>query len=108
MAVSHNGKHLGYLNPEKRWYPASEQGTSEVALISNLKEDLYVVFAGVSDDEQRAVIQLYLNPLVVWVWIGTIVMALGTIVAILPDSHDARIQRRKRELERILAAQEKL
>jgi cytochrome c-type biogenesis protein CcmF len=107
MSIMKNGKSLGTVKPEKRYYPVSEQGTSEVGLRTSLLEDLYVVFAGVSDDN-KAVIQIFLNPLVAWVWIGTIVLGLGTIVAILPDAREARIQRRKRELEKLLKASEKI
>ena len=108
LSATKNGKPMGTLVPEKRFYHASEQGTSEVALRSNLAEDLYVVFAGVNEDNNRAVIQIFLNPLVAWVWIGTIVMIVGTVVAILPDGRDVRIQRRKRALEKLLRASEKI
>ncbi|MCZ6766243.1 MAG: heme lyase CcmF/NrfE family subunit [bacterium] len=107
ITVSKGGKTLQVLRPEKRFYFASEQGTSEVALRSNLVEDLYVVFAGVSDDE-RAVIQVFLNPLVVWVWIGTIVMVLGTIITILPNPREVRLRRRIRNLETLLTAKGKI
>lgn len=108
LSVTKNGKPLGTLTPEKRYYSASEQPTTEVALRSTLVEDLYTVFAGMTDDQQRAVIQLYLNPLVAWVWIGTLVLVFGTIVAILPDEHGARIQRKKKQLERLLRSTEEI
>jgi cytochrome c-type biogenesis protein CcmF len=107
MTVLKNGRDVGIVKPEKRYYHASEQPTSEVGLRSTLVEDLYVVFAGVSETN-KAVIQLYLNPLVAWVWIGTLVLVFGTIVAILPDAREARLKRRKRELERIIQTTEKL
>jgi cytochrome c-type biogenesis protein CcmF len=102
LNVSKNGKHITTLHPEKRHYHASEQSTSEVAMRSNLKEDLYMVLAGVSENEDRAVVQLFLNPLVAWVWIGGIVMAAGTVIAILPDVRETRINRQKKDLTKIL------
>jgi len=108
LDISKNGRAMGSLEPEKRFYMASEQPTSEVALRSSLIEDLYVVFAGVSDDRQHIVMQVFLNPLVVWVWIGSIVFALGTIVAILPDGREVKMRRRKRNLERVLTTSETL
>jgi cytochrome c-type biogenesis protein CcmF len=108
LAVTKNGKSVTTLRPEKRVYKASEQSTSEVAMRTTLNEDLYTVFAGVSDVEDRAVIQLYLNPLVNWIWIGCIVMTVGTIIAILPDARQARLGRRKKELEKILEASDKM
>jgi cytochrome c-type biogenesis protein CcmF len=61
-----------------------ENGTM-VAIHSTLKEDLYVVFAGLSPDTQLPVIHAYLNPLVKWIWLGGAVVVLGTLVALLPN-----------------------
>jgi len=44
MQVAKNGDPLGTLEPEKRFYTASKQGTSEVGVRSRLNEDLYLNF----------------------------------------------------------------
>ncbi len=106
LAVNRNGRPLGTLYPEKRFYTASEQATSEVRIRTSPKEDLYVVFAGMNEGNAKAVIQVWINPLVTWVWIGGMVMALGTIVTILPNVKERRLERRKRELDRLLEATE--
>jgi cytochrome c-type biogenesis protein CcmF len=108
MTLSKDGRPIRTLKPEKRFYFASEQPTSEVALHTTPAEDVYVVFAGMSDDTQHAVIQIFLNPLVMWVWTGAIVLAFGTIICILPDARVMKIQRRKRYLEKILKTAEKI
>jgi cytochrome c biogenesis factor len=56
-----------------------------VAISSTLKEDLYVVYAGRSPDSNLPVIHAYLNPLVKWIWLGGLVVVLGTILALLPN-----------------------
>jgi cytochrome c-type biogenesis protein CcmF len=100
--TTQNGKHVTNLYPEKRVYKASEQASSEVAMRSNLKEDIYAVFAGMSEESNKAVIQFYLNPLVTWLWIGGIVMLAGTLVCIFPDLKRVRVERGRRALERLL------
>ncbi len=85
MQVSKNGDPLGTLEPEKRFYKASKQGTSEVGVRSRLNEDLYLNFGGMSDDNQRAVIQAYVFPLVSWIWIGGLVLIGGTLVCLVPS-----------------------
>ena len=82
VEVSKDGKNLGTLEPEKRFYKASRQGTSEVAIRRRLNEDLYLNFAGFENG--KATIQAYVFPLVAWIWIGTFTMILGTIVALVP------------------------
>jgi cytochrome c-type biogenesis protein CcmF len=85
MQVTKNGSPLGTLEPEKRFYKASKQGTSEVGVRSRLNEDLYLNFGGMSDDNQRAVIQAYVLPLVTWIWIGGLVLIGGTLVCLVPS-----------------------
>ncbi|MFH1754263.1 MAG: heme lyase CcmF/NrfE family subunit, partial [Candidatus Latescibacterota bacterium] len=69
LDVLQDGRRVATLRPERRYYHASEQTTSEVAIKSSLKEDLYIVFAGIDSEDAPAVIQAYVNPLVVWIWI---------------------------------------
>jgi cytochrome c-type biogenesis protein CcmF len=84
--VSKDGQPLGTLAPERRVYTAGErQPTSEVAIRRRLNEDLYLNFAGMSDDNQRAVIQAYVNPLVSWIWIGYWVLLSGTLICLVPS-----------------------
>ena len=79
------GDALGTLEPEKRFYKASRQGTSEVGVRPRLNEDLYLNFGGMSDDGERAVIQAYVFPLVSWIWIGGLVLIGGTLVCLVPS-----------------------
>jgi len=79
------GSHAGVLEPERRFYPASDQGTSEVSIRRRLNEDLYLNFAGMTDDQSKAVIQAYVFPLVSWIWIGFWVLLAGTLICLTPS-----------------------
>ncbi len=83
--ASRGSRSLGSMEPERRFYKASQQPTSEVAIRRRLNEDLYVNFAGLSTDNKRAVVQAYVFPLVSWIWIGFWVVAFGTIVCLIPS-----------------------
>jgi cytochrome c-type biogenesis protein CcmF len=85
IQVSKGGDVLGTLEPEKRFYTASKQGTSEVGIRQRPNEDLYLNFGGMSDDNQRAVIQAYVFPLVSWIWIGGLVLIGGTLICLVPS-----------------------
>jgi len=80
-----NGVPLETLKPEKRFYLASREGISHVGLRRGLNEDLYLNFGGMSDDNQRAVIQAYVFPLVSWIWIGGLVLVGGTLTCLIPS-----------------------
>jgi len=85
MQVTKDGKSLGTLEPEKRFYIASKQGTSEIGIRQRPNEDLYLNFGGMSDDNQRAVIQAYVFPLVAWIWIGGLTLIGGTLICLVPS-----------------------
>jgi cytochrome c-type biogenesis protein CcmF len=82
--VFKDGRELGLLRPEKRFYQASRQSTSEVGIRVRPNEDVYLNFGAMSDDNQRAVIQAYINPLVSWVWVGGLVLIGGTLICLVP------------------------
>jgi cytochrome c-type biogenesis protein CcmF len=97
IEVSKDGRVLGTLAPERRFYKASKQGTSEVAIRRRLNEDLYLNYAGMSNDNQRAVLQAFVNPLVSWIWIGYWVLLMGTLVCLVPNKTPARAPERANE-----------
>src|SRR5229473_2335213 len=85
VEASRGSQSLGTMQPERRLYKASQQPTSEVDIRRRVNEDLYLNFAGLSTDNQRAVIQAYIFPLVSWIWIGFWVLAVGTLVCLVPS-----------------------
>ena len=93
LDVSKNGEFVETLMPERRFYHASSQPTSRVDVRNRLREDVYVVYAGQSNDGANPVIQVYINPLVNWIWIGALVLVLGTLVALVPNKRRRRVAR---------------
>jgi cytochrome c-type biogenesis protein CcmF len=85
VAVAKNGQDLGTMRPERRMYFASRQPTSEVSIRRRLNEDLYLNFAGASNDGEGTVIQAYVFPLVSWIWIGYWVVLFGTLICLVPS-----------------------
>lgn len=85
LTVLKDGRAFGVVKPQRRFYKASQQPISHVAIHRSLAEDLYVVLAGQDPGTGKAVIEAFVNPLVVWVWIGGIIMVLGTLLALVPS-----------------------
>ncbi|HJO02559.1 MAG TPA: heme lyase CcmF/NrfE family subunit [Acidobacteriota bacterium] len=76
--------------PQRHFHPGQENPTTEVAIWSSLRHDLYIVLAG-WDAQQTATFKAYLTPLVKWIWIGLGVLALGTILAMFPDRQHSQV-----------------
>ncbi|HVS87202.1 MAG TPA: heme lyase CcmF/NrfE family subunit [Candidatus Acidoferrum sp.] len=85
VEVLQDNKPRMMLYPERRFFQTSEQSGTMVAIYSTLREDLYVVYAGQSPETQLPVVHAYLNPLVKFIWLGGVVVVLGTLVALLPN-----------------------
>ncbi len=85
LDVYRGGRKITQMAPEKRFYAASQQTATMVANHSTLAWDLYVVYAGKNPDSGQPIIKVFLNPLVAWIWIGVIVVVLGTAVALSPN-----------------------
>jgi cytochrome c-type biogenesis protein CcmF len=85
VVVKRDGKFLDTIYPQKHFYIVQQQPTTEVALFSNLREDLYVVLGEYQSAGNAATLHAYLNPLVMWVWIGGMVLTIGTMICLLPD-----------------------
>jgi len=85
LGVWRDGEFLGDLQPERRLYKASRQPSSEVRIRRRLNEDLYLNFASVSEDGKKVTIQAYVFPLVSWIWIGFLVVLIGTWICLIPS-----------------------
>jgi cytochrome c-type biogenesis protein CcmF len=108
LNVYRDGKFITQLDPSKRFYEASQQVSTIVANRSTPLWDLYVIYAGKDDQTGQPIIRAFLNPLVMWIWIGVIIVALGTLLALVPNSQPASaVERNSRESERELTAARK-
>jgi cytochrome c-type biogenesis protein CcmF len=87
VSVFENGKPIGTLEPA-RWFFAKheDEPTTEVAIRRAPGDDLYIVLGGYDIPSQQATYAITVNPLVNWIWFGFAVMALGTGLALLPES----------------------
>jgi cytochrome c-type biogenesis protein CcmF len=86
LNVFKNGKQIATLNPERRFYKASQQTSTIVANRSTPLEDLYLVYEGQNQDTGRPIIKAHLNPLVMWIWVGVWIIIAGTMLAMFPNA----------------------
>lgn len=70
------GEILATLYPERRFYPAERQTTTEAAIRSTFRGDDYAVL-GDGDTTSGFSLRLYHKPLVTWIWLGAILLIAG-------------------------------
>jgi cytochrome c-type biogenesis protein CcmF len=90
IEVRKNGVVVETMFPEKRFYKKQQQPTTEVALRSTLLDDLYLVLGSWDDKSGLMTMIVFVNPLVNWLWIGGLVMVLGTVIVMSPTAAEQR------------------
>ena len=85
VSDAESGKPLSVLVPKRNLYDKTpDQPTSEVGLQMRPTEDVYVVLNGWESGGKTVTLTIYVNPLTMWMWIGGLILALGTLLAAWP------------------------
>ena len=93
FTVSRGGTTIVRLTPQKRNYPAEGSSTTEAAIHTLWTGDLYAVLGEAGKDGAWST-RLYHNPLVAWIWIGAVFMALGGVISLTDRRHRVGAPRR--------------
>jgi cytochrome c-type biogenesis protein CcmF len=81
VEVTQGGKPVAELHPQKRIYTVQGMPMTEAAIDWGFTRDLYVALGEPLPNGDWAM-RVYHKPYVRWIWIGTILMALGGLIAV--------------------------
>jgi cytochrome c-type biogenesis protein CcmF len=76
FTVRRGGDLIGVMEPSKRTFPSRGSDTNEAALMTRGFAQLYLSLGDAGNDGAIAV-RLYYKPLVLLIWLGAVVMAMG-------------------------------
>jgi cytochrome c-type biogenesis protein CcmF len=79
--VTRDGVWVASMNPQKRRYLASGSVMTEAAIDAGLFRDLYVAMGEPVGNDGAWAIRLHYKPMVRWMWLGAILMAVGAFTA---------------------------
>ena len=86
IGIYDHGERIGTVYPAKWDFHKGEgQMTTEVAIRVRPTEDVYVVLTGFDLDTNLANFTVFINPLILWVWVGFMILGFGTIVCLIPQ-----------------------
>lgn len=97
VTIKKQGKTVDTLFPELRFYPVRQNTLKEVAIRYHVLGDLYVVFDKAVNAEGESpawAMGFYFKPFVTWIWIGSLLMGLGGVLAILDKRYQKRVRSR--------------
>jgi cytochrome c-type biogenesis protein CcmF len=89
--VFKGGEQISTMYPERRFYKASQQPQTLPRIRSTVKEDLYLTYEGLNETTGRPIIKAHLNPLVMWIWVGVLIMIGGTVLGLIPNAAPVRV-----------------
>ncbi|MBT4998489.1 heme lyase CcmF/NrfE family subunit [Oceanospirillaceae bacterium] len=72
---------VAYLLPQKRTYTSRGQVMTEASIDPALSRDIYVAMGEPLSDGAWAM-RLHIKPLIRWIWLGALMMALGGMLAV--------------------------
>jgi cytochrome c-type biogenesis protein CcmF len=90
LDVFAGARDLGSMVARHNMFLSSDESTSDVALRSTPRDDLYMVLTGWTQDGHAA-LRLIVNPLVMWIWAGGIVITLGAFLTMIPEPRPAPV-----------------
>jgi cytochrome c-type biogenesis protein CcmF len=89
--LTYAGPQSGSLRTALRDYPNSPTAIATPAVRTSLGEDLYITLLASDPETQVVTLHLFVNPLVVWIWIGGAIVGTGSAFAIWPEPRRARV-----------------
>jgi cytochrome c-type biogenesis protein CcmF len=86
VSLFKDGEFIKELNPRRDYFVVQQQPVTVPGVYSTLGEDIYLLLVGWEEIGLSAsTFKLYVNPLINWTWLGGLVVALGTTIAIWPQ-----------------------
>jgi cytochrome c-type biogenesis protein CcmF len=84
VRVRRGDRDLGVYAPAISTFPNSTEGIGTPSVRTGLTEDVYLTLVSSPNDGGRIALGVRVNPMILWLWVGGGVIALGTLLALLP------------------------
>jgi cytochrome c-type biogenesis protein CcmF len=84
IAVGRSGSRVGSLEPRMNFYPMLQEPIGTPAVRTTMGSDLYLSILNIGPTGQDVTLHALINPMVAWIWIATLVMAVGGVVSMMP------------------------
>jgi cytochrome c-type biogenesis protein CcmF len=81
FVLSRGASTIAVLHPERRFFPLQQQTTGKTAIYTNFLADYYLAL-GDPDGKGAWAVRAYWKPLVPWIWIGAVIMAMGGLMSL--------------------------
>jgi cytochrome c-type biogenesis protein CcmF len=84
VSVFRDGRLVTTLTPRLNYYAMAEEPIPTPS-VREANIDLYLNLMAFERDGSSATVNFFIEPLVIWIWIGSVIMAVGAGIALWPD-----------------------
>jgi cytochrome c-type biogenesis protein CcmF len=81
LRVHHHGADMGVFRPSLAIFPGATEAIGTPAVRPGPVSDLYLTLASSPNQAGQVTVDIFVNPLVSWLWFGGLVMVGGTVLA---------------------------
>jgi cytochrome c-type biogenesis protein CcmF len=85
FTVLRDGREVTKLAAGKSFHPNEQQPIAQVGIRSTPWEDLYLTLGSVEPDGSAATLKVMVNPMVMWIWLGGLIITFGALITIIPS-----------------------
>jgi cytochrome c-type biogenesis protein CcmF len=85
FSIARNGKEVARLEPRLKHYDRMREPIGSPDVYTTAAGDFYVSLSNIDVNNQTASITVFASPLIVWIWIAVVIMALGALVSLIPQ-----------------------
>jgi cytochrome c-type biogenesis protein CcmF len=85
FSVQRDGREITKLAAGKSFHPNEQQPIAQVGIRSTPWEDLYLTLGGVEPDGSAATLKVMVNPMVMWIWLGGLIITFGALITMIPS-----------------------
>jgi cytochrome c-type biogenesis protein CcmF len=83
IRVTRSGRDRGVLEPSLNHYPTQREPIGTPKVKTSLTHDLYLTVMNIGEDGSLG-LRAIVTPAVVWIWIGVLIMVVGTVICLVP------------------------
>jgi cytochrome c-type biogenesis protein CcmF len=98
FTVLRDGREITKLMAGKWFHPNEQQPIAQVGIRSTPWEDLYLILGGVEPDGSAATLKVMVNPMMMWIWLGGLIITFGALITIIPSRSAKASVMRERDL----------
>jgi cytochrome c-type biogenesis protein CcmF len=80
--LERDGELIALLHPEKRFYPVQGTPTTEAAIHTTWRADIYIALGDPDAASGGIGVRLYYNPFVAWIWFGALMLVAGGLLSL--------------------------